>query len=118
MIATLSLPPHRTRILEVPDPPPLFVLAVEAPSDSQDLAERASAGRFLASILHYVGTRGILDPWAFYRSRPIVQSRLLDSKAVCRDCGRSPDLLFSRDANVLSSLDPFAEFRCDKDLDE
>lgn len=118
MIASLSLPPHRTRIVEVPDPPPVFVLAVEAPSNSQDLADRASAGRFLASILQYIGTRGILDPWAFYRSPPIEQSRLLDSRPVCRDCERSLDLLFSCDADVLSSLDPFAEFRCDQDLDE
>ena len=118
MTATLSLPPHRTRIVDVPSPPPLFVVVAELSSDDDSTAERDTSSRFVAFILHLNETRDTPEPWAAYGSPPVEQSRLLGAKPACQVCGRSADVLFSRDAALLRSVNPFEAFRCAEDLDQ
>jgi hypothetical protein len=117
LIASLSLPPHRTRIAEVPSPPPLFVLACVAAAEPK-ADERSAPARFVAYILHFTGIREkTLEPWASYGSPPEQPSRPLDGMPLCSVCRKSFELLFSRDAELLRHMNPFEDFRCAQHLE-
>lgn len=117
MMASLSLPPHRSLIDEVPSPPPPFVLTAEPSRDDALSSERDYGSRFIAYILHFTGMADTREPWAMYDSPPIEHSRLLGARPVCAVCGRTASVLFSRDADLLRHVNPFAAFRCADDLE-
>ncbi len=118
LIASLNLPAHRTRLAEVPSPPPLFVITADPASAESPTEEQDATSGFVAYILHLTGIRETLDEWATYDSPPVEQSRLLGARPACLVCGRSPDVLCSRDPHLLRRVNPFAEFRCAEHLDE